>query len=43
MFEYTCNPDSLAMIEALSNAKAPSGFEEETIAAARPYADGLGT
>lgn len=43
MFEYTCNPDSLAMIEALSNAKAPSGFEEETIAAARPYAEGLGT
>ena len=40
--KWTVNPVCLEMIEALSNAKAPSGFEDETIAAARPYAEKLG-
>ena len=39
---WSVNPENLAMIEALSNAKAPSGFEDETIAAARPYAAPIG-
>ena len=40
--DWKVNPECLSMIEALSNAKAPSGFEEETIAAARPYVEGIG-
>ena len=31
------NPTSLKMIQDLSNAKGPSGFEDETIAVARKY------
>ena len=31
------NKKSLEMIEALANAKAPSGFEDETVAVARAY------
>ena len=42
MHEWKAEPDRLAMIEALSNAKAPSGFEDETIAVARRYAADLG-
>ena len=39
---WSVNSENLKMIEALSNAKAPSGFEEETIAAARPYVEDIG-
>ncbi len=35
--DFTVDPANLAMIEALSNARSPSGFEEETHAAALPY------
>ena len=43
MQNWSVNPESLAMIRDLSNAKAPSGFEDETIAAARKYTEDLGT
>ena len=39
---WSVNPENLKMIEALSNAKSPSGFEDETIAAARPFAEPIG-
>jgi len=39
---WSVNSENLKMIEALSNAKAPSGFEEETITAARPYVEDIG-
>ena len=39
---WSADPNCLKIIEALSNAKSPSGFEDETIAAARPYAEKLG-
>ena len=42
MQDWKVNPESLAMIEALSNAKSPSGFEDEAIAAARPYTEEIG-
>jgi len=35
--------EALQLIRDLSNAFGPSGFEDGTIAAVRPYADGLGT
>lgn len=35
------NPTSLKMIEELSNAKGPSGFEDETVAVARKYMEGI--
>lgn len=40
--KWSADPENLKMIEALVNAKAPSGFEDETIAAARPYAEPIG-
>ena len=42
MRDWSVKPECLSMIEALSNAKAPSGFEDETIAAARAYVQDLG-
>lgn len=37
------NTNCLSMIRDLSNAKAPSGFEDETVAVARKYAADCGT
>ena len=34
--------DNLEMIRELSCAKAPSGFEDETLEVVRKYAEGLG-
>ena len=33
---------TLEMIAAISNANGTSGFEDEVVAAIRPYAEGLG-
>ena len=33
---------TMEMIKDISSAKAPSGFEDEAIAVARKYAEGLG-
>ena len=40
--EMNIDPRCLAMIRDLSNAPSPSGFEDETLAVVRQYAEGLG-
>ena len=36
------NPNTLTMIQSLSDAFGPSGFEDDVLAVTRQYADGLG-
>ena len=40
--KWSADPENLKMIEALASAKAPSGFEDETIAAAKPWVENIG-
>ena len=35
--EIKPNPNAVKMIQELSDAKAPSGFEDEAVAVARKY------
>ena len=42
LMKWSADPENLKMIEALASAKAPSGFEDETIAAARSWVENIG-
>lgn len=42
MKEYRVEEQSLTMIQELSDAYGPSGFEDEAVAAAKKHAEGLG-
>lgn len=42
MKEYCVEDRALSMIQELSDAYGPSGFEDEAVAAAKKYAEGLG-